>query len=278
MATYAIGDIQGCYDELLALLEMIAFDPQQDTLWFAGDLVNRGPKSLDVLRFVKGLGASAITVLGNHDLHLLALWQHKHRHFKSSDTLAAVISAPDAEELLNWLRQQPLLHHDSRLDFTMVHAGLPPQWDLLTAIACAREIEQVLRGPKFKEFLSHMYGNKPRKWSSDLKGWDRLRFIVNCFTRLRFCHENGRLEFDNKGRPGEQALELLPWFRVPNRRTVENRIVFGHWSTLGYYSENRATCIDTGCLWGGQLSALRLDDRQLFSLRCPGAKQPGSQD
>lgn len=275
MTTYAIGDIQGCYDELQALLELIHFNREQDTLWFVGDLVNRGPKSLETLRFVKSLGERAVTVLGNHDLHLLATWQNKHRHFKSNDTLAPIFAADDSEELLEWLRHRPLLHHDARLGYTMVHAGLPPQWDLQLARQCATEVEHVLRGKKFKEFLGHMYGNKPNRWCPQLQGWDRLRFIVNCFTRLRFCTAQGELEFDQKGSPEQSDGEHLPWFRVPHPGWAGSRIVFGHWSTLGLHQENQTTAIDTGCLWGGSLTALRLDDGATFALPCAGYSAPG---
>ncbi|HEY0721738.1 MAG TPA: symmetrical bis(5'-nucleosyl)-tetraphosphatase [Gammaproteobacteria bacterium] len=275
MTTYAIGDIQGCYDELCALLDLIQFDAQHDVLWFVGDLVNRGPKSLETLRFVKSLGERAITVLGNHDLHLLATWQNKQRHFKSNDTLAPIFTADDSNELLEWLRKRPLLHHEAQLGYTMVHAGLPPQWDLALAQQCAREVEEVLRGDKFKEFLNHMYGNKPNHWNPALKGWDRLRFIVNCFTRLRFCTPAGELEFEQKGNPDQNSSGHIPWFRAPQRRWAGTRIIFGHWSTLGLHQENNTTAIDTGCLWGGNLTALRLDDHTTFTLKCAGYAAPG---
>ncbi|HEY0635508.1 MAG TPA: symmetrical bis(5'-nucleosyl)-tetraphosphatase [Gammaproteobacteria bacterium] len=275
MTTYAIGDIQGCYDELRALLKLIHFDAQHDTLWFVGDLVNRGPKSLETLRFVKSLGDRTVTVLGNHDLHLLATWQNKHRHFKSNDTLAPIFAAAECDELMEWLRQRPLLHHDAQLGYTMVHAGLPPQWDLAVAQQCAREVEEVLRGDKFKEFLGHMYGNKPNLWNPALNGWERLRFIVNCFTRLRFCTPDGELEFDQKGHPDQNGTGHIPWFRAPKRCWEGMRIVFGHWSTLGLHRENNTTAIDSGCLWGGRLTALRLDDGAPFTLPCGGYAAPG---
>lgn len=276
MATYAIGDIQGCYDELQRLLELLHFDPSSDRLWLTGDLVNRGPKSLEVLRLVKGLGKRAVTVLGNHDLHLLALWQHHHRHFKSNDTLSEIFIASDGEELLQWLRCQPLMHYDTELDFALVHAGLPPQWDLQQARACANEVETVLRGDKFHEFLGHMYGNKPSRWSETLCGWDRLRFIVNCFTRLRFCTPDGKLEFTHKGHPDEQQPpKHLPWFSLPQRKSRNTPIIFGHWSTLGLHQADNVHAIDTGCLWGGTLTALQLEDGALTSLPCEGYSVPG---
>lgn len=276
MAVYAIGDIQGCYTQLRQLLDRLGFDPAADRLWLCGDLVNRGPDSLQTLRFVKGLGASAISVLGNHDLHLLAVWQDEHHHFKDNDTLLPVINAPDREELLHWLRHQPLLHHDPQLGFTMVHAGLPPQWDLATARSCAHEVETALRGERFVPFMQNMYGNKPKLWSESLSGWERLRFAVNCFTRLRFCTPTGELDFHHKGRPEETPAEVLPWFRVPGARWRGERLLFGHWSALGYHHEQGVHALDSGCLWGGALTALRLDHPALPSVQldCPGARAP----
>lgn len=276
MTTYAIGDIQGCYDELQRLLEKVRFDPAGDRLWLTGDLVNRGPRSLEVLRLVKGLGDRVVTVLGNHDLHLLALWQHRHHHFKSNDTLADIFTAADGEELLQWLRCQPLMHYDAGLGFAMVHAGLPPQWDLELALSCAAEVEAVLRGEKFSEFLGHMYGNKPTCWSPLLSGWDRLRFIVNCLTRLRFCTTEGELDFRRKESPDKQQEgEYWPWFRVPQRKSRDTPIVFGHWSTLGLYQSDNVHAIDTGCLWGGTLTALHLENGIVTSLPCAGYSVPG---
>lgn len=276
MPTYAIGDIQGCYDDLQRLLEKLKFDPGCDKLWFAGDLVNRGPKSLEVLRFVKGLGKRAVTVLGNHDLHLLAVWQHTHLHFKSNDTLQSILDAEDGDVLLHWLRQQPLMHYDKKLDYAMVHAGLPPQWKLKKALKLAAEVEAVLRGDDFHDFLDNMYGNKPNLWDEKLKGWDRLRFIVNCFTRLRYCSAEGKLELKQKGRPGKQEKGDLPWFQVPDRKSRKKRIIFGHWSTLGLHLADGVRGIDTGCLWGGSLTALRLDDgsENVISYNCRGEKKP----
>lgn len=276
MSTYAIGDIQGCYDQLMQLLEQIRFDPAHDQLWFAGDLVNRGPKSLEVLRFVRDLGSSAVTVLGNHDLHLLAVWQDRHHHFKSNDTLLPIIKAPDCDELCNWLRRQPLLHHDATLNYVMVHAGLPPQWDLATAQRLAGEVESVLRGKDFIAFMENMYGNKPKLWAEELRGWDRLRFAVNCFTRLRFCTMQGELDFHHKGKPGSEEGEVMPWFAVPQRRSRDQRILFGHWSTLGFHRDNNVCALDTGCLWGGALTALRLEDGAAFHLGCPATCSPGA--
>jgi bis(5'-nucleosyl)-tetraphosphatase (symmetrical) len=276
MAVYAIGDVQGCFDELQALLELIDFNPAEDCLWFAGDLVNRGPKSLQTLRFIRGLGNSAVSVLGNHDLHLIAM-SLGHKLSDDDHTLDAILAAPDHDELIHWLRQQPLLHHDETLGFSMIHAGLPPQWDLPLAQQCAHEVEAVLRSDELPAFIQHMYGNKPKRWSSELSGWGRLRFIINCFTRLRFCEADGRLKLKYKGPPGSQPPEYLPWFELPDRKSRDMKIVFGHWSTLGRCSEPGVYPLDTACLWGGELTALRIDSAppQRFTLPCTGRQTPG---
>lgn len=272
MAMYAIGDIQGCFDELQRLLERIQYDPDIDQLWFAGDLVNRGPKSLETLRFVRA--QNAITVLGNHDLHLLAS-AYTPGQRRPKDTLIEIIDAPDAQELLDWLRQQPLLHHDSLSGYTMVHAGLPPQWDLQIAQHCAAEVEQVLRTGNLLDFLAGMYGDEPDCWSDSLQGQDRLRFITNCFTRLRFCDEAGQLALQHKGSPGSQPENLKPWFEWPQRKSRDMNILFGHWSTLGALDATGIHALDTGCLWGGTLTALRLDDvPERITYDCPGRKKP----
>lgn len=275
MATYAIGDIQGCFEPLQELLQKIDFNSKQDTLWFTGDLVNRGPHSLETLRFVKALGKAAITVLGNHDLHLLAVSEGHQKFQHDSDTLRPLLQAEDRDELLHWLRQQPLLHHDADVNMSMVHAGLPPQWDLSQAQAAAVEVETVLRSQDYLDFFNHMYGNLPEIWDENLQGHARLRFIVNCFTRLRFCTEQGKLSLSAKGEPGTQPKGLIPWFQVPNRLSRDNTILFGHWSTLGLHREDNVVALDTGCLWGGELTALRLEDRKVFSLSCEQAMRPG---
>jgi bis(5'-nucleosyl)-tetraphosphatase (symmetrical) len=260
MATYAIGDIQGCCDEFEALLAQLRFDSTRDRLWLTGDLVNRGPRSLDVLRLVKRLGAAAITVLGNHDLHLLAAALTPGEKLKPQDTLGPILSAPDRDELLKWLRSLPLLHHDAKLGYTMLHAGLPPQWDLATAQACAHELERALRDDKrCIELFTHMYGDKPNRWSDDLHGLDRLRFITNCLTRLRFCRTDGTLELNYKGMIDSAPKGVVPWFRAPQRRSRDLRIVCGHWSALGYHDGDGVLSIDTGCVWGERLCAIRLD-------------------
>jgi bis(5'-nucleosyl)-tetraphosphatase (symmetrical) len=268
MATYAIGDIQGCGDEFEILLERLRFDPSHDQLWLVGDLVNRGPRSLDVLRKVKSLGDAAIAVLGNHDLHLLAVALAGKRT-KAQDTLQPILAAPDRDQLLAWLRHRPLLHHDSALNYTMLHAGLPPQWDLDQALACARELETALRDPDHGlALLGEMYGNQPSIWSDDLLGMDRLRFITNCLTRLRYCRADGHLELAFKGGIEDAPAHAIPWFRVPGRRSRDLRIVCGHWSTLGYHQGDGVLSIDTGCVWGQKLCAVRLD-RQASPLFVP---------
>ncbi|MGJ0486850.1 MAG: symmetrical bis(5'-nucleosyl)-tetraphosphatase [Methylomicrobium sp.] len=272
MAIYAIGDVQGCYDDLLRLLDTIAFDPQADRLWFAGDLVNRGPKSLEVLRFVKALGEAAVTVLGNHDLHLLAAYDSGIVHKK--DTFQSVLDAPDAHELIDWLRFRPLFHTNG--EFCLLHAGLPPQWDLGKAREMAALAEEVLQSDNYRQFLSQMYGNQPDLWSDELEGVALLRFIINCFTRMRYLDPDGRLDFTNDGPLGSQPEYLLPWFAVPKRKSADLRIVFGHWSQLGYYDGHNCYAIDTGCLWGGQLTALRLGEAvERISIACPGYRRPG---
>lgn len=277
MAVYAIGDIQGCYDELRQALDAVDFDSAIDRLWCVGDLVNRGPKSLDVLRFVRSLGDTAICVLGNHDLHLLALAAGNPKH-RNEASLAGVLTAPDRDELLHWLRHRPLLHFDRAVDFLMLHAGLPPQWDLTTAISCAHELEQVLRSGDADDFLLQMYGNKPDRWTPELSGIARWRFITNCLTRLRYCDADGRLALREKGPPGSQAKGRIPWFDHPQRATREQRIVFGHWSTLGYVARHNAWALDTGCLWGGALTLLRLDHTPPapHSVPCAGWQDPAN--
>ncbi len=276
MAVYAVGDVQGCHDELRAALDGVQFDPAHDRLWFVGDLVNRGPQSLEVLRFVHELGEAATVVLGNHDLHLLAL-AAGHGLPNDKDYLDDVLTAPDRDELIDWLRHRPLLHHEPALGFTLIHAGLPPQWTLTEAAACAQEVESVLRSDDHPAFFTEMYGNQPDRWSDGLAGMDRLRFITNCLTRLRFVTPDGRLLLKEKGPPGSaQDPQALPWFDHPGRASREGRIVCGHWSTLGYVARHNVWAIDTGCLWGGRLTLLRIDGSEPhpFAHDCPGAQDP----
>ena len=259
MATYAIGDVQGCCDELEALLLALAFDPSRDRLWFVGDLVNRGPRSLDVLRLVQRLGDAAVTVLGNHDLHLLAIARGA-AHLRPADhTLVPLLEAPDRDALLDWLQAQPALHHDPALGVTMVHAGLPPQWDIPLARRCAAELEDALRGEHSGRLFADMYGNHPDLWDGALEGADRLRFITNALTRLRVCDKAGRLLLKHKGPPAKMPASAIPWFQVPGRRSADARIVCGHWSALGYHDGDGVLALDTGCVWGGRLTAQRLD-------------------
>lgn len=263
MATYAIGDVQGCYDELRELIDRIRFDPGADRLWFVGDLVNRGPGSLEVLRYVRGLGRRAVTVLGNHDLHLISLASGLARH-RDDDTLRAILKAPDRDELIAWLRSRPMMHVENR--WVMVHAGLLPQWSVARAAALAHEVEAALRGPKYLKFLENMYGNQPTRWNDSLQGWDRLRLIVNAMTRMRFCSADGELELKSKGESTRAPAGFLPWFEVPGRKSAGTELVIGHWSAMGLRLLPDLLALDSGCVWGGMLSAIRLEDRQLIQV------------
>ncbi|MDX1374386.1 MAG: symmetrical bis(5'-nucleosyl)-tetraphosphatase [Burkholderiales bacterium] len=269
MATYAIGDLQGCYDELRELLARLAFDLRRDRLWLVGDLVNRGPQSLEVLRFVRDLGERAVSVLGNHDLHLICVFEG-YEKLRKGDTLEAVLDAPDARELVDWLRARPMMHVEG--DHAMVHAGLLPQWTIDASRALAGEVERALAAPNYGEFLAHLYGSAPERWDDSLTGWDRLRVLVNAMTRMRFCTADGRMNVRAKGR--EAPAGYLPWFEARPAR-VEPAIICGHWSTLGLKLSRRVAAIDTGCVWGGTLTALRLEDRTLTQLACPRHRIPG---
>ncbi len=266
MATYAIGDVQGCFDELMELLEVIEFDEKSDTLWFVGDLVNRGPKSLETLRFVKSLGERAITVLGNHDIHLLTI-AYGVNSDKGHKTLRPVLGADDRDELITWLRQQRLVHFDAQLGIGMVHAGLPPQWTFEQTMGFGSEVEAVLQSDAVGDLLSVLYGDHPARWHDQLAGIERQRFIVNACTRLRFCDQAGEMDFAFKGEIGGQPAGLLPWFDVDNRCSVDDFIVFGHWSALGFMQTDRLLSIDTGCLWGGELTAVRIDTEEKLRFR-----------
>jgi len=266
VATYIIGDLQGCLKALKVLLRRIDYVDGRDQLWFTGDLVNRGPESLETLRFVRALTAPVI-VLGNHDLHLLAVACGE-RRVAADDTLDAILSAPDRSELLDWLRRQPLLYYDTEKQVAMVHAGLPPQWDIPQALALAAELEAALQSSQSCQTLARLYGPRPDQWSDELNGTERLRFIANALTRTRYCDPQGRLDMRDKGPLGTQRTGLVPWFRVPGRRSHDTRIVFGHWSTLGAQSFENVVCLDSGCLWGGTLTALRLEDSAFLSVRC----------
>ena len=276
MAIYAIGDIQGCFEALDKLLGQVGFDPARDQLWSVGDLVNRGPKSLETLRFFRGLGTAGRTVLGNHDLHLLAVHAGT-QPLKKKDTFQNLLAADDVDDLLHWLRHRPLMIHDPEHDVALAHAGLAPQWDIDTAQACAAEIETALRGPHYRLQLDEMYGDEPRGWSDDLAGVSRQRFIINAFTRMRYCNADGRLDLEAKGAPGSEPPGLMPWFEVPGRRHAATRVVFGHWSTLGLLQRSNVIALDTGCVWGGRLTLARIDtpEPEIHAVDCPAAFRPG---
>lgn len=267
MSTYAIGDLQGCYKAFRQLLDLINFDPATDKLWLVGDIVNRGPDSLALLRFIKGLSdsASAIMVLGNHDLHLLMVAEGCVKPNRS-DTLQDVLNAPDRDELLHWLRQQRLLHVEG--DIVMVHAGLLPSWSVAQAALLAQEVETALRGKKFHKFCAHMYGNQPDRWDSSLEGYNRLRVIINAMTRMRVCTPDGEMDFAHKGLVQDIPAGYLPWFEAPNRASQNATIICGHWSALDLLVRDKLIALDTGCLWGGSLTAIRLQDREVFQVPC----------
>ena len=271
MATFAIGDVQGCFDELRALLERIGFERLRDRLWFVGDLVNRGPKSLEVLRFVRALGDCALVVLGNHDLHLVTQFEGFERRRKD-DTFGDVLGAPDAKELVDWLRARPMMHVQG--NWAMVHAGLLPQWSIERALALGKEVEAALAGPDYRQLLAHMYGSKPERWEDSLSGWDRLRVIVNAMTRMRYCTPQGVMEFRAAGTSAPAGY--VPWYEA--RPSAEPGIVFGHWSAQGLKLNERIAALDTGCVWGGALSALRLEDRWLAQVPCRGYQAVGENE
>ncbi|MGQ9426251.1 symmetrical bis(5'-nucleosyl)-tetraphosphatase [Gilvimarinus sp. F26214L] len=268
MSTYAVGDLQGCLDPLKCLLDQVNFDPVRDRLWLCGDLVNRGPASLETLRFLYGIRGSLVGVLGNHDLHLLALaWGTNAPRPK--DTLAGILEAPDREELLNWLRHFKLVHHDASLGFAMVHAGIPPIWTLSEAVARSREVEAVLQGEQYRTYFANMYGNEPDCWSEDLKGPERWRVITNYFTRMRFCSAEGRLELKCKLGPDRAPEGFAPWFRHPSPALDESKLVFGHWASLeGKTDREGLYALDTGCVWGRQMTMLCLETGELLRCDC----------
>lgn len=273
MSTYAIGDIQGCYQSFLSLLDVIQFDPVNDKLWLVGDLINRGNGSLETLRWAKRHENSLILVLGNHDLHALAVAEGYVRAHRS-DTLQAIFDAPDRDELLNWLRFRPMIHQEG--EYVMVHAGLLPQWTAAQAVSLGREVEAALRGAAYQEFLQQMYGNYPLQWQDDLEGMDRLRMITNAMTRLRVCNTAGVMDFHFKGELAEVPAGCVPWFDVPGRASADATVIFGHWSALGLQQRSNLYALDTGCLWGGKLTALRLEDGETFQVDCDpadGARQ-----
>ncbi len=265
MATYAIGDVQGCYGTLQALLEKIGFNPELDRLWFVGDLVNRGPQSLETLRFVRELGKAAIAVLGNHDLYLLKIALCNDVVRKRDDSLAAILNAPDRDELMAWLRARPLMHVEK--EWVLVHAGLLPDWSIEQACGLASEVETVLRGDRVMEFLAGLWGDLPDAWDERLQGIDRLRVIVNAMTRMRFCTLDGRMDFCVKGGIKSAPRGCVPWFAHPLRASTDRTIICGHWSALGLHLSDGIAALDTGCVWGGKLTALRLEDGKVFQVR-----------
>jgi bis(5'-nucleosyl)-tetraphosphatase (symmetrical) len=269
MAAYAIGDLQGCFEPLERLLAKISFNAKRDRLWFVGDLVNRGPDSLRCLRFVKSLGDGAVSVLGNHDLHLICVAEGVEKT-RRRDTLGEVLEAPDRDELVHWLRNRPLMHVEGRV--ALVHAGLLPEWTIPRALSLSAEVESALRGPDYRKLLARMYGDEPDRWRDDLRGIDRLRVVINAMTRLRVCDDDGAMMLGFKGEPGEGANAWTPWFDVPDRRSRDHTVVCGHWSALGVCVREDLASLDSGCVWGRSLTALRLEDRRLFEVRCPATE------
>ncbi|MDP9529652.1 symmetrical bis(5'-nucleosyl)-tetraphosphatase [Pseudomonas protegens] len=275
MATYAVGDLQGCLEPLQCLLEQVAFDPARDRLWLVGDLVNRGPQSLETLRYLYSIRNSLVCVLGNHDLHLLAAWRNIER-LKKSDTLREILEAPDCEELLQWLRQQKLMHYDEARHVALVHAGIAPQWSLKKALKCAAEVEEALRDDnRFEPFLDGMYGNDPAKWDSDLKGVTRLRVITNYFTRMRFCTSEGKLDLKSKEGLDTAPAGYAPWFSHKERKTRDLKIIFGHWAALeGRSNEPGIFALDSGCVWGGAMTLLNVDSGMRITCDCDAQGHP----
>jgi bis(5'-nucleosyl)-tetraphosphatase (symmetrical) len=258
LARYAIGDVQGCYAELRALLARLRFSAERDQLWFVGDLVNRGPQSLEVLRYVRALGDNAIVVLGNHDLHLLALAHDRQRKHRSSDTLDAIFEAPDRDAIIEWLLRQPLAHFDAARGDLMVHAGVVPQWTAALTVEISGEVTRALARDA-RDFFDRMYGDRPDRWSDELRGMERVRFAINALTRMRLCTDDGRIDVKMKGPPKEARFPYRPWFEHETRRTRDVRVIFGHWSALGLIQAHGVVGLDSGCVWGGALSALDLD-------------------
>ncbi len=270
MTIFAVGDIQGCYHELEEMLKLVEFDIKKDQLWLVGDLVNRGADSLQVLRLVKSMGDAAITVLGNHDLHLLAVAAGV-AELHHSDTLDEILAAPDRDELLAWLRHQRMLHVQD--NYVLLHAGLLPEWSVAQAQSLAHEVEQALRGADYVTFLEKMYGNTPHQWDESLTGYPRLRVISNALTRMRICTVQGEMQFKFKGEPGDVPDKgYLPWFDVPHRASADATVVFGHWSALGLINRPNVIALDTGCLWGNALTAIRLEDRKIYQVKCSNLK------
>lgn len=264
MATYAVGDVQGCYAQLRALLEKCRFDPSHDRLWLTGDLVNRGPASLETLRFVRSLGSSAVSVLGNHDFYLLKVASSGASGRKRHDTLQQILDAPDRDELIDWLRHRPLLYVDG--SYVLVHAGLLPQWSVEQALSLAAEVQTALASSDYQRVIDQLWGNRPDRWDDRLQGVERIRLVVNAMTRMRFCSSLGRIYFDLKGGPEKALPGQIPWFAHPERKSKDVTVVFGHWSALGFRMFDNLIATDSGCVWGGRLTAVRLEDRAVFQV------------
>ena len=265
MATYAIGDLQGCFTAFQRLIDLIRFDPSQDKLWLVGDIVNRGPDSLSLLRYIKQAGDAIVMVLGNHDLHLLMVAAGIAKNHPS-DTIQPILDAPDRDELLHWLRQQKLFYSEGR--YAMVHAGLLPSWSISQAEQLAREVESALRQDNYQELFALMYGNEPNYWQDEWMGYQRLRVIINAMTRMRICTPDGKMNLAFKGDPQSIPSGYLPWFNLPQRISQQHTIICGHWSALGLYLADNLIALDSGCVWGRQLTAIRLEDRKIFQFAC----------
>ncbi|MFT4171267.1 MAG: symmetrical bis(5'-nucleosyl)-tetraphosphatase [Rhodocyclaceae bacterium] len=274
MSTWVVGDLQGCLEPLERLLAQVAFDRAHDQLWLVGDLVNRGPQSVETLRFVRDLGEAAVVVLGNHDLALLAAAAQLPARPGTVETAHAVLDAPDADVLLDWLRSRRMLH--VHLGYAMVHAGLLPQWDIAKAQALASEVEAALRGPDWRTFLLHLFGNSPDAWSDDLTGWDRLRVIVNVMTRMRFVRPDNSMDMRPKGPPDKAPAGVCAWFDVPEPAWRSHTVLCGHWSAVGFRQTDRIVSLDSGCVWGACLTGLCLEDRRVAQVPCPAYQEPGA--
>lgn len=277
MATYAVGDLQGCLEPLKCLLDQVKFDPAKDKLWLVGDLVNRGPASLETLRFLYSIRDSLVCVLGNHDLHLIAVAYNAER-LKKNDTLREIIEAPDSAQLIEWLRQQRIVYHDAERDITLVHAGIPPQWSIEKSLQRAAEVEAVLRDDdQLPLFLDGMYGNEPAKWDKKLHGIERLRVITNYFTRMRFCTPDGKLDLKSKEGLDTAPPGYAPWFSYPQRKAAGAKIIFGHWAALeGQCDVPGLFALDTGCVWGGRMTLLDIDTQARIQCSCAQQESRGN--
>ncbi len=278
MRTFVIGDLQGCYDPLVKLLEKIEYNPNNDHLWFVGDVINRGPKSLECLRFVKEtvLAGRGKMVLGNHDFHLLAAYSGLEKYKSKSDTLDDILEAEDCDQLVDWLRHQPLIVKHPVYEAAMVHAGIPPQWTVTQAQAYASEVTEHLQNDQWQVFLrEHLFGNQSDQWQAHISGWERIRYIVNAFVRMRLCDERGQLELKEKGTPKpNDNSPFQPWFLWPNRKNKDVELYFGHWSTLGSIDAYGVHATDTGCLWGRQLTAYCIEEKKRYCIDCEASRKP----